>query len=273
MSMATTDALLPERERERFVPGQVHPVYYPSARNKKQTVRPPHFRDGLASREVERALVRRGYDYGESVLNSPPTPPYDESEPLYVLEPDFVTPGDVLLQTTRPPMDDRSEGGRRQIELGGTTLEQKMFEVWRRYLEKSSRKHVTPTRAVRKSMKQEFASRKDMKFFYRKTCAPYYELNAMDGKGWKRTDENATAVFLLRLDQAWHDGPGMVGAFGLDGISTTIWTYVLSRKYDELLDHKGFTLAEMRGPELPERITDLVWCMDWSIEVMAQVNG
>ena len=182
----------------------------------------------------------------------------------------FVGPDDLLLHTTRPPKDDAAQGSRKQVELAHTDLEQRLFDAWDRYLDTCSRLHVTLNRRLAGAFEPGFESRRSMSFRER-TGAPYKDLNALYG-GAKREPcgrgENRTAAFLLRLGHAWKGGPGLLGVFGMDGVSTLVWAYRLARDFQHLLHEPGFVMAELTAGEIPRRATNMLWAKDWQVEVM-----
>jgi len=256
---------------------RVHPVTYPVARKGKE--RMPRFfarRDGTASSELFFSLYQLGFAQGEPIFQQPPVDPPQEPvafEQLYKVDLSFVRRGDLILQTTRPPMNDKDEGPRRQVEPAYTDLEYFTFEAWKPYVEYIARTHVCLGREVQGLVRQGSLDRREMSFRQKGWGAPYNRLNALDGKGWhKYGGAPRTALFLLRLEEAWAKGPGYLCAWGVDGCTTLVWCYRLARDpaLQHLIARPGFVMAELELGSLSERTTDMRFCMDWKIEILVQ---
>lgn len=256
---------------------RVHPLTYPVARKARERA-PKLFarRDCTASSELLFPLYQLGFAQGEPIFQHPAAIPPQEPVPfekLYKVDLSLLRAGDLILQTTRPPMNDIDEGPRRQIERAYTDLEYFQFEAWKPFVSYSSRTHVCVGPEVRDLVRQGSLDRREMSFRQKGWGAPYHRLNALDGKGWhKYGGAPRTALFLLRLDEAWPAGPGYLCAWGLDGCTTLCWCYRLARDPElrRLLEKPGFVMAELELGELPERATDLRFCMDWKIEILVQ---
>jgi len=252
---------------------KVHPLTYPVARKARERA-PKLFprRDSPASGELLFPLFQLGFAQGEPILQQPPAVPPQEPVPfekLHKVDLTFLEPGALLLQTTRPPMNDIDEGPRRQIERVYTDVEHHHFEAWKPYVEYISCTHLCLGPAVRDLVPQGSLDRREMGFRQKGWGAPYYRLNALDGRGWhKYTGPTRTALFLLRLEEAWPGGPGYLCAWGLDESTTLFWCYRLARDLRRLLEKPGFVMAELELGELPERATDLRFCRDWKIEIL-----
>jgi hypothetical protein len=168
-------------------------------------------------------------------------------------------------------MNDIDEGPRRKIERVYTDVEQYHFEAWKPYVEYSSRTHICLGPAVRDLVPQGSLDRREMAFRQKGSGAPYLRMNALDGKGWHRyAGPERTALFLLRLEEAWPGGPGYLCAWGVDGCTTLYWCYRLARDLKSLLEKPCFVMAELELGELPKRASDLRFCMDWKLEILVQ---
>lgn len=220
-----------------------------------------------AALEVLPALLGLGYSRGEPILNFPAETNDGPPAELYHVDLPFVQAGDLLLQTTRPPLDDPFAGGRKHIERVYTDLEENLFKVWRGYFKTCERLWVQLHPDISARMNPGFEDRRSVKF-YEKHGAPYRQLNAGGHRGWKSVEaEGRTAAFLLREREAWKGGPGLVGAFGMDGVSTLVWCYRLARDFAHLLQEPGFVMVELQAKPMPARVTDLRWASDWPIDI------
>jgi len=253
---------------------RVHPfTYYLPKDDSTRSLRIHERRDLGAALELLPALRERGYEHGEQILNATLEVPAGATVPagdLYPVDRTLFRPGDLILQTTRPPLDDAKVGNRKKVRRGNTDLERNLFEVWDQYLPRCSRQRVQLAERVQQCLPEGFENRKEMVFFER-TTAPYKFLNALDGRGDKRPpSDHLTAAFLLRVDRLWTRGPGLLGAFGMDGTSTMIWAYRLGRDLSYLLDEPGLTVVEMEVRDIPAHPTDLRWAADWKLKVLIQ---
>jgi hypothetical protein len=229
-------------------------------------------RDQHAALEIVPALLGQGFGYGEPILDYPPRKPPPEpvrKSDLHKVDLSFVAPGDVLLQTTRPPMHDRFDDLRKRIRQSYTDLEDHMFDVWDNYIAWNSRGRVLLHKRLHHLLQPPHENKRQI-IFRESQGAPYLELADCTGAR-ERTDETTerrTAVFLLRKEEAWPGGPGLIGAFGMDATATAVWCYRLGRDLDYLLARPGFVFAEMTNPGIKERPTNMLCARDWAIEVL-----
>lgn len=254
---------------------RVHPLTYPVAR--KALDCPPKLfarRDCSASSELLFPLFQLGFAQGEPIFQQPPLVPPRGPVPfeqLHKVDLSFLRPGALILQTTRPPIHDRDAGPQKQVERAYTDLEHHTFEVWKLYLEYVARTHVRLAPAIQPLVRDGFQDRRELGFKQKGWGAPYSELNALQGAGWRRYDgERRSALFLLRLEDAWTQGLGYLCAFGMDGCMTLCWCYRLARDLKHLLAKPGFVMAEIELGRMPQRATDLRFCLDWKIEILVQ---
>jgi hypothetical protein len=250
---------------------RIHPVS--SFLTPKRDLRVSARRDLGAALDILPTLMKLGYEYGEPILDWPPEAQAVNrySEPLFQTNNSFVQPGDLLLQTTRPPLDDDEQNDRKRVRRSFTDLEDHLFKLWGNYLERSARSHIFLHQRFHRSLAPGFENRRQMKF-REAEGAPYLSLNDCTGSGFRRTEEEEkkrrTAAFLLRCDAAWAGGPGLVSAFGMDGTVTAVWGYRLGRDYSDLLKTPGFVVAELVNTGIPKRPTSMVWASDWEIRIM-----
>jgi hypothetical protein len=239
-------------------------------RDRKRLPKLHQRRDLCAGLELCYALYELGYRRGEQIFNQPPRKgpqqPPPGAKPFHV-DLSFVDPTDILLQFTRPPYSDLRSGPKRKITPSHTDLEQRLFKVWElNFLPISARNHVQVHQNLHPRFEPGFEYCREMSFKQKVWGAPYNEVNAQEGDGWRKyRGKRKTVVFLLRVEQAWAGGPGYVCAFGMDGCTTLVWAYRLSRDYRHLLEQPRFVMAELELGRMPVHPTDLRWCMDWKI--------
>lgn len=231
-------------------------------------------RDELANHELMIALLERGIARpGETIVNMPP-----EKAPHRLLDwkdclkidLSFTRPGDLLVETTRWPKNDRDHGDQKRVEPGNTKLERMVFRLLDKVAPVIARSHIRLSDELRAQLGSQLAGRGDMAF-YQRLFGLYKQHN--EGCGWEDVSHlGRTAVFLLRVDALWEDGPGLVSAFGMESHATLAWAYRLRRDLGHLLDEPGFHFYEIEPRGLPERPTDLRWAADWKVEPVLSVS-
>jgi hypothetical protein len=79
-----------------------------------------------------------------------------------------------------------------------------------------------------------------------------------------------TAAFLLvrRLEP---DGPTLIVAFGMDGIMTLTWCYLLRTKFAHLLSTPRFVMAEIQTTDIPKQPTSLAFAESWPVKIILDV--
>lgn len=243
--------------------------------------RPPlklsQLRDVHCALEIVPALMRKGFEYGDRILDHPPKkPPPDpvKAEDLYPVDLSFLSRHAYLLYTTRPPLHDRDAGElgpRKFMRRSYTQLEDRTFRVWERYFSWLDRADMRLHPRLHELLVPPYENRRHLTF-REGQGAPYYELSDGNNPRSERTierTERRTAAFLLREEEAWSGGPGLIAAFGMDSVATAVWCYRLGRDLNHLLDRPGFVMAELTHPgSFQERPTDMRCSMDWKVEIL-----
>jgi hypothetical protein len=247
-------------------------LHFLPPRDRSRSLQPPQVRDETACRELVVSLMRRGFGYGEPLLNfPPPTFPgrlLEENELLQV-DVSFLEPGDFLVCATRPPIHDIDHGDKKRMEPGNTDLERRIFAAWRTYLEVCARSHVKLARGPQDALPEGFEGRRDMAFL-QGGGGNYKELNDLEGSGWRPPPPNRTAAFLLRVEELPGGGPGLIHSFGTDAMTSLAFAYRLGRDFAYLLDEPGFSLLEIERAPVPERPTNLRWALEWKIQPLIE---
>lgn len=258
---------------------KLHPfLYFLPRRDSQRSHHHGSTRDDCAVRELMSAQSRKGYVYGESIFNMPPDQPPPmgrggrvRSEDLVPVDLSFVSAGDLLLQATRPPLDDAVHEDRKRIERGYTLLEETLFEVWRQYFDFCCRSRIELSRHVVEHLREGYEDRAAIKFYQHWHCG-YLKHKSRDSRRWNEPpNSRLTAAFLLRVDEVWAGGPGYLAAFGMDGTATQAWNYLLHREMPQWLDRPGFTMVELECAPVPKRTHNLRWAHDWKVEPVAHI--
>lgn len=246
-----------------------HPFYWPiQRRDSNSPASTTTFRDMGACYEVLGSFTDRGIArMGEPILNMPPrfVPP----EPVTLRERlklnlSFVAATGLILALTRPPISDPKHADRKKIEWGLTDLEWQILEAFEEYLSVSARSHTKLTARAAAMLPETHRNHRDLTFSQkpRARC-----LSFSQGHGRRTTAKGSwTGAFILRREELWQDGPGFLGIFSMDAISTLAWAWLLRHRFPFLLDEPGFSYFKLHTKALPERPTNNLWANDWHAE-------
>ena len=190
-------------------------------------------RDGLAVCELSAVLNQMGYTYGQAILNVP-----QSVQTTLMLNgllpqqhPPEIGPTDILLLTTRPPLDDLPEDKRR-IARSDSPIEQAVFASLRPYFSRCDRVNVTLSDKVdfhqkKKAMLAKNELEKYRLIHFRQKqggCVSHFQL----GRRKLTPDHSQLAVgYLFSAPNALPNGTQLVAAFGLGGTQTLRLAYLL----------------------------------------------
>jgi hypothetical protein len=244
-------------------------------------------RDGEAFAEIQGALQKLGYTYGGLHLNfkidakADLIPTYD--------------PSDVIVLTTRPPLDDAFRWDRLRIDRSYTKLENEILRHIRPFFALCRRTVIQLAPPVALEL-GTFADRAFIRFRVYGRPKKRSEQQA-SGKPKERDDEESnvaiykekrdpyvqrnrsapetkprTAAFLVvrRLEPK---GPNMIVAFGMDGITTLVWCYLLRTRFPHLLRTPRFVMAEIWPREIPKNAQSLAFADDWRVDLLLNLSA
>src|SRR5436305_12890145 len=143
---------------------------YHAPKEEDRQLRPHQVRDGAAFAELTARLYSNGYDYGGLLLNYPA----DDLQQTVQIDTSFLRPDDLLVLTTRPPLDDEKHRDHKQLKRSHTSLEEQIFETLRRYFEICARSHIRLSRLVAEQL-GNFANRADIEFFQKADALSSYK--------------------------------------------------------------------------------------------------
>jgi hypothetical protein len=214
-------------------------------------------RDLAATWHVMGSLEEEGFGIGSIYLNFPPR--RNDPAPQHLEEVDLsgVAACDLILNAGRLAFDDPSDCPRRSLTPGLTTLEKQISDHWRPFIASSSRRFARLSPAMQQQLAPRHRDRASLSFS---------TLRGAFYKGRKYAHARRSAAFLLRLHALAPGGPGYLGFFGFDGITTLAWAWQLRHVMPELLRRPAFVMAELNAGDLPARPTDLEWLQGWSAE-------
>jgi hypothetical protein len=123
-------------------------------------LRVPQIRDGHAFVERASALFGLGYDHDGLLLNFPA----DNVATSLRIDSSFLTSFDLLMVTTRPPLDDESQGAKKRILRSHNSLENQVVAVLWTYFDVCSRDHINLSRNLAETLPTEHVNRTHITF-------------------------------------------------------------------------------------------------------------
>jgi hypothetical protein len=254
-------------------------VYPLEPSDKKKATKLHAVRDASPAMQVLPTVLEQGFLYAGPIFNRAPRGPLrrrvglkgHERPPIVHVDYSFLRSKDLLIQACRPPIDDDRSGCKKYVPRSYTDLEQLLFEALKPYFfEYCARDRVCVASQFHPLLHGDLANRREMIFHQNGNGAIYLELNAFDWRGSRKAEVgNRTALFLLRLEEAWPGGPGYLCFFGQDGLASYIWSFRLANDFNFLLKRPGFAMAELEVQELPKGFPlTMDWCLDWKIELL-----
>jgi len=221
-------------------------------------------RDGAAFCELTAPLGKLGYEYGHMIYNRPFNPKKDTELGKEHFQ--FLKPDDLIVLSTRPPLDDARHGDKKQMLESRTHLEQQVFKECRKFLAVCARSHVQLT--------EEFGAKcekADFVFHQHKSARLKYYKGPEDLKNRgvpKKADINI--VFFLRTRSIPHYRCGLLLAFGMGGWETLIWNRVIRTKFPEWLNRPAFIVAELNTGGIPDRPVTLEFADQSKVRILLE---
>jgi hypothetical protein len=242
---------------------------YPSLGKADRPSRPHQLRDGDAFMHVFHILHSFGYSYGGLLLN-----PTSERPPKITrVTTPVINSTDLILLTTRPPMDDEEEEEKRHIKRSYTDLEVKIFEALQPYFEKCSRGYIELSKSMAEHFSREFMNRARIEFRMNAGASYLRYKEYDDSAHWiPASNPQRTAAYFLFLAEAWPDGPSLITTFGMGGIETLVWSYLLRMRYSHLLRSPRFVMVELLAQAVPRRPLSLDFADGWHTEILLEVS-
>ncbi|MGA9450274.1 MAG: hypothetical protein WBW41_02905 [Verrucomicrobiia bacterium] len=221
-------------------------------------------RDGAAFAEVTARLTKLGYEYGHIIFN-PPFNPRKKSE-LGKEHFHFIKPDDLIVLTTRPPLDDPRHGDKKLVRQSGTHLEKQIFEECRKFLAICARSHVQLTKPVGANIK-----RADLVFHQHKSARlkNYKGLNDFRSKNVPKKSDIAIGFF-LRAKAIPEYGCGLLASFGMGGRETLIWNRIVRTRYADWVNRCAFIVAEMNLAKIPETPVTLEFVDQVKVKILVE---
>jgi hypothetical protein len=247
--MKRTDALL-QPEPPRYFRAAYSNV---TSHGKSHTLH--QVRDGMAFCELGAAIAARGYVFGTTLH-------LYASDPRPLADLPAFRPSDLLVLTTRPPLNDlqpkkegtveaapgvkrtRRKGTRKPLPRNGGDLERIFLTELGRYFAHCQRTIVTLSPHAAGLLKPGDAIYKDIGLYlYMRDDIQWYRL----GPGVRETAEPppTTVGFFIRLPSLPGVGCDMIVSFGMSGFTNLAWNRIVRVRYPEWFETRRFVMASV----------------------------
>ena len=254
----------PQRSPRR----RVHPFLFFGASHREGDFEPYPARGMLCLPHLLAALSAEGHQLGEIILNMPPHKgeAKDAVAPIAIR----LMATDTLLIVTRFPLDDGMDDRKRRLR-GFTDLEGIVFAAAARVFERLSRQRMTLRPELWPHARAGLENRVNVTYHSR-SGARFRELRRTErGRREKPPAEPRTSAFLLNLELR-PGGPRMIAAFGMDSLTTLVWSQILASRHPGWLTQPGFTMVDLILEHVPLRPTLLRFAQDWRYEIVMRVR-
>lgn len=229
-----------------------------------ETLKPSKTRDGAAFSEISAPLGKLGYEYGNIVFNSPLAPKQDKNFGHEHFN--FIKPDDLVVLTTRPPLDDCRHGDKKHLDGSYTHLEEQVFAEFRKYLAICARSHVQLTSSIGANF-----DKADLVFYQHKS-ARLKSFKRLDEFRSKKTPEDSEIAigFFLRTPSIPIYGCGLLACFGMGGWETLIWNRIVRTQFSNWVNRPSFVVGQFDMKGLPHRPPTLTFVDKINVEILLE---
>ncbi len=207
-------------------------------------------RDGAAFAELAAVLGSMGYGYGGLLLNFPSRQSFGRQ----AADIPALTPNDLLVLPTRPPISDEEEDERRKVARSHTSLEKMVLAALEPFFQICSRAHLKLSRTLSARLPKRLENRANILFATYSNAAHKVYQSYTGAQWYEPEDPNITSTYLVYTPSVWPEGPALLLSFGMGGIETLIWNLLLRTQHSSLLEEivacgeRRFIMGEMTGP-------------------------
>jgi hypothetical protein len=243
--------------------------------------------------EICQALIppnnKRGLRFAQTVINHPPESIQEEhksGEEEYWKK--LLKKGDILVQTTRPPLDDNKDEDtivqntsppsgdevdhdkkHKCIFVKRNWLETQIWNRLRNYFYHCSRNQVAiSTELWNKISPLEEKWWKDILFKTHGTCAAKNSPKSM-------MDPPPSAAYFIYTKELWPQGPDLITTFGMCGAHNLLWAYLLRKKWSYFTEEFGFAMALLysKNEDYPKFPVALSFSENFKIKIVTRILG
>lgn len=258
--------------------------YHNQRKGADRTLFPHQLRDGDAALFLAPVLEAQGYSYGGPIFNYP----HPQQPPRELVPVNEAALGlrahDLLLLTTRPPLDDVEEGRKARVLRSYTTLEDKIFRhAIRPHLARSTRSQIIVAEEHARAF-GAVATRRNLVFrLYRRrrqgdapsrtdlgACISRYLPHGSTVWHEPPRECSLSAAYLIFEKHAWPGGPALLAGFGMGGMETLVWAYLLRTRFSHLVGARRFVMAEIVERDVPEPPLTMGFADRWDVRLLTE---
>jgi hypothetical protein len=241
--------------------------YFASAERSDRDLRLDQLRGDAAALFTAGVLRARRFAFGGHIFNHPRARPADGCSVPF--NHSFLQTRDLLLLTTRPPLDD-DEADRCRVHRSYTVLEGKVFACLRRHVARCSPSQTIVSDVHARAFPDVATMRNVM--FRQRGGARILRYRPMNDRMWRRPDGPAsTLAYAVSEPHAWPDGPALLAVFGMSDPDTLIWSYLLAKRFPHLIGTTPFVMAELVPPEkVPKRPESTGFADQWRVRLLTE---
>jgi hypothetical protein len=181
---------------------------------------------------------------------------------------------DVLVLTTRPPLDDERHEDKKFVARSHTDLESAAFESLRRCIQICARNRVRIATGMAQHLTGKAIQKVEMRF-HQKNDGRMVEFLAPDQPKPSSVpaSEYLTAGFLVHLPKIERYGCELIASFGMGGIETLIWNRIVRNhpQYQSWITKPVFVVAELDLRNLPTRPITLHFVDQIKVDILLQL--
>lgn len=182
--------------------------------------------------------------------------------------------GDLVVLTTRPPLDDEKLGENRTISRSYTPLEEYVFDSLRPYFKRCSRSRIELSEELCAKLETGYSDRAKINV-KQNIDASYVGLGKyFDSSLVKYIGPKKTMVFFIRTPKGLNDKPQVLASFGMAGTYGMIWANAIRNGMPKTINinKPRFLMAEITIDEIPLRTPDLSFARAWEIDIILDVD-
>lgn len=233
-------------------PGRFYRLAYSNITSHSKSYALHQVRDGMAFCELAAMFTERGYRFGTTIHLYE-----DDPRPLSALP--GIGPGDLLVLTTRPPLDDghvrrpapgsaqggpRARGRRKLVPRNGGELEAAYLAALDRYFVHCDRTVITLSDHAASLLDPADAAFRDIEL---------YEYTRDDIHWYRRGPDvrqqagppPSTVGFFIHIPKLPGLGCDMVVSFGMSGFTNLVWNRIVRMRHSDWFATRRFVMARL----------------------------
>lgn len=221
-------------------------------------------RDGFSRLDLHVMLAQLGHEPGEVRFNYPGSGGDGGVDDL--------DEDDLIVITTRLPLDDEEGEERRPVLRSGSKLEEMIFAEMRRYFTELRRSQIVLTEPLAACLQEPYGDRAciDVRTL---GGANYMAVKPLGRGPYKPPPApNLTPAFFIRTPPIKKGGPCLLIAFGMSGTETLVWIRLLRDRYARLVQSQSpvFVMAELTIGDVPDQPDDLSFAETWGSTIIIE---